>query len=658
MNAAVIRQKLSQACQAGNLLAPARDNCMAWLDEILFESWIIDGISELVEGAHWAEINDRFYKTLAFGTGGLRGRTIGRVVTRGERGGQAEGECPERPAAGSNCMNDFNVRRATMGLVAYIQQVGPVGAKPHVVFAHDTRHFSRHFAELAARTVVECGGQASLFESERSTPELSFAVRHLGADAGVVVTASHNPPHDNGYKVYFNDGAQVVEPHAGGIIRQVQSLAAEAVCRKPSSAPQGIRIIGREMDDAYLERLHSLALEPEMIRKHGVGLKVVYSPLHGTGARIVPALLMEMGFCVLTVAEQMKADGCFPTVRSPNPENAEALTLGIRLADLEKADLVLATDPDADRMGVAIRGQDGKMELINGNQIGSIMAHYRLERLFARGILNATNRQRVRLIKTVVTTDLQKAIAQKFGVEIPETLTGFKYIGAKLQKYETQLLRATGMDAAGYRRLPESAKRDELLRHSAYYVFGGEESYGYSASDFTRDKDANAACLMFAEAAAFARSRQQTLMDYLDSIYAELGYYREKLGQLVYEGAEGAEKIRRILESYEQSPPSEMAGLKVTAVRDHAQQEIRDCEGDVLPRERLFFVDLENGARYGVRGSGTEPKIKFYLFSCEKPPLGSSFSPGALAEAKRRSTAFLDSLWMAIEGDARKRADA
>lgn len=649
-------KRLSDAAFDGKLLPSTLQNISAWLNPQLFESWVIDSIREWVEGNHWEELNDRFYKTLAFGTGGLRGRTIGRIISRGEQGIRSKGECPEHPAVGSNCMNDFNVRRAVLGMVAYLQKTMKI-AKPHLIFAHDTRHFSHHFARLAAETVIECGGSASLFESERSTPELSFAVRELGAHAGAVLTASHNPPHDNGFKAYFNDGAQVIEPHASGIIREVNSVSFESVCKFSLRNSHQIQTLGNELDRAYALRLHSLILEKEIVRNIAPKLKIVYTPLHGTGAKMVPALLREMGFQLLTEPDQMKADGRFPTVKSPNPENAEALSRSIQIADREGADLVLATDPDADRMGVAVRNREGRMELLSGNQIGSLLSHYRLERLFARGVLNASNRHHAVLIKTVVTTDLQKAIAEKFGVGLPETLTGFKYIGAKLLKYENQALAALEMNSRTYRALSEDEKRNLLLHHSKYYVFGGEESYGYSASDFTRDKDANAACVMFAELAAFARSQNRTIGDYLDGIYSELGYYQEKLGQLVYEGAEGSSRIQSILQSYEKSPPALMAGLKVVRFTNYHVQEIRDCEGDILPRELLFFIELENGARYGVRGSGTEPKIKFYMFARHTPPPGKTFVSADLVSIKLNTIAFLETLWKAIEVDARQRAE-
>jgi phosphoglucomutase len=657
MTTEAVRKKLIQACEEKQILPSARDNCLTWLNPDQFDPWIIDSVRELIEGGHWVELNDRFYKTLAFGTGGLRGRTIGKLVMRAEQGSRSSRECPEHPAVGSNCMNDFNVRRATMGLVTYVKKACGAKRSPHIVIAFDSRHFSRRFAELTARTVVEMGGKASVFESERATPELSFAVRELGADAGVVVTASHNPSHDNGYKAYFSDGAQVIEPHASGIIREVNAISVAMVCRKASRfAGTRLKTIGEKIDRAYMTRVLDLVLEPEVVSQQGSRMKIVYSPLHGTGAKLVPTLLSKLGVQILTVPEQMVLDGRFPTVKSPNPENAEALTLSIRLAEKEGAEVVLATDPDGDRMGVAVANRQGKLELLTGNQIGSLIAHYRLERLFERGILNDGNRSRARLVKTVVTTQLQHAIAEKFRIQVPETLTGFKYIGEKLQKYEKVTLDVTGMKKAAYRKLPEKKKRGLLLQKSFYYVFGGEESYGYSASDFTRDKDANSACVMFAELATFVKSKGLTVQEYLNTIYSELGYYSEKLGQMVYEGAEGAARIHNILRSYETHPPTLVHGLRVVRIRNHDAEEIRDCEGDVLPKEKLFFIDLENGARCAVRGSGTEPKIKFYFFAYQKPPSGQRYSETELAGAKTQIVQFLDSLWKAVEADARERA--
>lgn len=655
MNIDWVHQKLSHAGESGLILPSACDCCKTWLNAELFEPWMIESISELVEGSHWSEINDRFYKRLAFGTGGLRGRTIGHFVTLAEWGNRQGQQCPQHPAVGSNCMNDFNVRLVTMGLMDYLKTQSSPVLKPRVVFAHDTRHFSRYLAELAANTVLEMGGEPMLFESERSTPELSFTIQFINADAGVVITASHNPPHDNGFKAYFSDGGQIVEPHASGIIAKVQALSLETVCQRKNQSSKPVTILGPEIDQHYMERLYSLILNPEIVQKYGAQLQIVYSPLHGTGSQVIPQVLRKMGCRIFTVPEQMIPDGQFPTVKSPNPENAEALTLSIRLAEQKKADIVMATDPDADRMGAAVLNREGKMVLLNGNQMGSLLAHDRLERLFAKGILNEENGRHARLIKTVVTTDFQKAIAQKFNVGITETLTGFKYIGQKLAKYEDILRKKTGLSQTEYRSLTESSKRDLLLKHSYYCVFAGEESYGYSASDFTHEKDASSACIMFAELAISAKSRGQTVLDYLDALYAELGYHQEKLGQLVYEGAKGADQIQAILRSYETKPPSEMAGVEVVKIANYAKEDIRDSEGDLLPKELLFFVELKNGARYAVRGSGTEPKIKFYLFASEKPPPGSKFSEKSLHIAKNKTAQSLESLWKAIESDSHKR---
>lgn len=657
MNNSELQGHLEKAKLDGKILQSTLEGCLQWLKSNP-SPLVAESISELVQQGQWTELNDRFYKTLAFGTGGLRGRTIGKYVTKAERGNASPDSCPAHTAVGSNCMNDFNVRRATMGLVDYIQNLKGKSEKVHLVFAHDTRHFSRHFAELAARTVIECGGKASLFESERSTPQLSFSVRQLQADGGVVVTASHNPPHDNGYKVYFNDGAQVVEPHATKIIEHVQAVPFERVCSDCSINLSQVNQLGSEIDRAYSERLRTLVLQPDLVRKSGSDVKIVYSPLHGTGAKIVPPVLEDLGFKLLKVPDQMKPDGRFPTVKSPNPENAEALSLGINLAEKEGADLVMATDPDADRMGVAVRNASGKMELLNGNQIGSLLAFYRLEQFFSKGVLNEKNRSKARLIKTVVTTDFQKAIAEKFGVVIPETLTGFKYIGEKLRKYEQKALQAAKKTPTDYLKLSEDEKRTLLLEHSSYYVFGGEESYGYSASDFCRDKDANAACLMFAELAVHAKSRGKTILDFLDAIYSELGYYQEKLGQLVYEGADGAQKIRNILRSYETNPPRQIAGINVREISNYSKQDIFDVEGEKLPKELLLFVNLENGSRYAVRGSGTEPKIKFYMFAVNKPKSGTTFKAAELKEVKAATSNFLSDLWKAIENDASQRAGA
>jgi phosphoglucomutase len=518
------------------------------------------------------------------------------------------------------------------------------GKAPSVVFAHDTRHFSREFAELSARTVAAAGGTAYLFAEDRSTPELSFAVRHLGAQAGVEITASHNPPHDNGYKVYFSDGAQIVEPHASGIIREVEAVQEPEVDPHPKQGGKVV-VLGQEVDTAYLEALKELVIEGEMLKKEGAKLRVVYSPLHGTGVRIVPAMLKGVGVEASLVASQEKGDGRFPTVKSPNPENGEALALGIEQAKKEKADLVLATDPDADRMGVAVRNSSGEYELITGNQIGSLLSAYRIDRMRAKGWIRPGEEKCCCLIKTFVTTDLQKEIAGSAGMRCVETLTGFKYIGEKLGVYEKQ--------AGGRGQMGAEEWRRARIEKSTFFVFGGEESYGYSGGDFVRDKDANGAVLMFVEAAAWAKSHGRNLLEEVDAIYRKHGLYLEKLGTLEMSGAEGAKQIARAVESYQNSPPQDWGGRRVLGVTDFEKQNYQDVDGKKIPKERMLIFDLGEGFRVAVRASGTEPKMKCYFFG--KRNVGANED---LAKAKRELAGEIEKLWEWTRQDAVRRAQA
>ena len=643
---------LAAAVSAGQLLAPAAENILGLLrgaTSPLYQQVV----KELASANSWVELNDRFYKTLAFGTGGLRGRTIGKVVTAAERGKANAGEPPEFPCVGTNAMNFYNVSRATQGLVAYLHEWrGSTESRPTIVIAYDTRHYSKQFAELAAKTAADNGCDAAVFEGPRSTPELSFAVRYLRASAGIVITASHNPPHDNGFKCYFDDGAQVIEPHASGIIGKVNSIASETYTTKTERGE--IEILGEEIDEAYMERLDSLMVDRELV-KSAKDLRIVFTPLHGTGGVIIKPMLERLGFNFSVVPEQDQFDGNFSTVQSPNPENAAALRLGVKFAEKIDADLVVATDPDCDRMGTAVRDADGKMKLLTGNQIGSLMAYYRTKALFERGVLNESNADRSVIIKTFVTTDLQKAIATKFGLRCVETLTGFKYIGAKLRKYEEGIPESL---RENYASLSEEETRRLRLEHSSYYVFGGEESYGYSGGDFVRDKDANGAAIMFCEVAAFAKSKGLTVAALLDEVFSEFGYFEEYNGSLVFEGAEGAETIKRLLASYVAKPPAEMLGSRVASVKNFEAETFRDVEGDAIPKEKMLIFELEDRTRIAVRGSGTEPKIKYYLFGQERPAGVSKFSPTELAAIKQTIGARLRVLWEWLRSDAMTRARA
>ena len=647
-----LHSKIDRAVADGQLMESAEKNILNLLAGSPSDFYL-QVVGELVGADAWPELNDRFYQTLVFGTGGLRGRTIGKIVTAAERGSSRKDERPQFPCVGTNAMNFFNISRATQGLVVYLRdwnQRAKISANPKIVIAHDPRFFSTEFCELAAKVASKNGCDASVFEGPRSVPELSFAVRHLKASAGIVITASHNPPHDNGYKVYFSDGAQVIEPHASGIIAKVNAITSEAFTPLPKDRQGKITTLGKEIDEAYMQRLETLILDPQIIRETK-SLRVVYSPLHGTGRVIIEPMLKRLGFNFDVVAEQDRFDGRFSTVKSPNPENAEALTMAIDLAQKEDADLVAATDPDCDRMGAAVRTKTGKMKLLTGNQIGSLIAYYRTKTLFDQGVLNKENAARAVIIKTFVTTDLQKAIAEYYGLRCVETLTGFKYIGAKLSKYERALPKNV---RENYVDLDEEETRRLRLAHSSFYVFGGEESYGYSGADFVRDKDGNGAVIMFCEVAAYAKSRGQTVDQLLDEIFEIFGYFAEKNGSLVFEGAEGANKIKQLIESYAKHPFSEVLGSKVTGARNFETEAIYDVEGDEIPKEKMSIFELENRTRIAVRGSGTEPKIKYYLFAQRRPENG-KFDSAELDQIKSEVKETLDRLWNWLQQDAQSR---
>ena len=610
-------------------------------------------VAELAESGRWDELNNRFFRTLAFGTGGLRGKTIGEVVTRAESGpGRPDGR-PEYACIGTNAMNDYNIIRATRGLATYVREWHrreKHAGRPSIAISYDTRFFSREFADLSAKVMTDLGCDALLFEGPRSTPELSFAVRYRNAAAGINITASHNPPGYNGYKVYFDDGGQVIAPHDKGIIDLVNE-GDDSYEALPEAERGTVIMIGSEIDDAYMERLEKLIVDPELFHRKPA-LKTVYTPLHGVGGVIIVPMLHRLGVECIPVPSQMVPDGLFPTVKSPNPEYPEALRLGLELAEVEKADLVQATDPDDDRMGVAARDASGRLVLLTGNQIGSLMVWYRLKRLFEKGILNETNRDHAIVIKSLVTTDLQKEIALGFGVRCVETLTGFKYIGAKQRAYEEKL---PANIQTRYRHLSEDETREARLKDSLYFVFGGEESYGYNTGDFVRDKDGNAAVICFAEVAAYAASLGITVVTLLDRIYSEYGFYLERGEALNFEGAEGAAKIKKLVDSYAGNPPAEIEGAKVLSVLNYAIQDLWDSEGELIPKEAMIVFEVDGGLKVAVRPSGTEPKIKYYLYATEKPASG-TFTQEELAATKVRVAEGLENLWQWLKADAALRA--
>jgi len=645
-------ESIAEAEAAGTLLKSSAENIRTMLSR--GSSHLTEAvIAELAESARWNELNDRFFRTMAFGTGGLRGKTIGEVVTKAEAGpGRPDGR-PEHACIGTNAMNDYNIARATRGLATYVREWHEREnrpGRPAIAISYDTRFFSREFADLAAKVMTDLGCDALLFEGPRSTPELSFAVRYRNAAAGINITASHNPPGYNGYKVYFDDGAQVVAPHDTAIIELVNA-GDDTYEPLPESKRGEVIKIGREIDEAYMERLETLIVDPELFRRNPK-LKTVFTPLHGVGGVIIVPMLHRLGVECIPVTSQMVPDGLFPTVKSPNPEYPEALKLGMELADIEKADLVQATDPDDDRMGIAARNDSGKLVLLTGNQIGSLMVWYRLKRLFEKGILTSKNRGCAVVIKSLVTTDLQKAIALGFGVRCVETLTGFKYIGAKQRNYEEKL---SADIRACYRNLSEEETREARLKDSLFFVFGGEESYGYNTGDFVRDKDGNAAVICFAEVAAYAASEGITVVTLLDRIYSEYGFYLERGESLTFDGAEGAAKIKKLVDSYAGNPPPEIAGAKVLSVLNYATQDLYDSEGELIPKEAMITFETEGGWKVTVRPSGTEPKIKYYLYASEKPASG-TFTKEELAATKQRVAEGLENLWQWLKADAEKRA--
>lgn len=516
------------------------------------------------------EIQDRFYKDLTFGTGGLRG-IIG---------------------AGTNRMNIYTVAKATQGLANYIIANG--GQSKGVAIAYDSRNFSREFAEKTALTLNANGIKTYLFESLRPTPELSFALRELHCIAGVVITASHNPPEYNGYKVYWEDGAQITPPRDQEIIDEVNAVTSFGAIKtidKAEAISKGLfNVIGEEIDRRYYDALKKLVLSPEAIKKAAKELKIVYTPLHGTGNIPVRTILKELGFeNVYVVPEQELPDGNFSTLSYPNPEDPKAFTLALKLAKEKDADLVLATDPDADRLGVYAKDtKTGEYKSFTGNMSGLLIAEYELSVRKKLGKLPKNGA----LIKTIVSSNMANEIAKEYGIKLIEVLTGFKYIGEQIKLFEQN--------------------------HNYEYLFGFEESYGCLVGTHARDKDAVVAVMALCEAAAYYREQGLTLWDQMLRIYEKYGYYKEDLTSITLKGLDGAEKIQSILKNMRNNPPQRFGSFKVTAVRDYLTGEITEVESGAkkptgLPKSNVLYYELENNAWCCVRPSGTEPKVKFYM---------------------------------------------
>ncbi len=643
----VLGDTITKMVESKGLLPNAANNLKDWLEGGFLSEASLDSLRSLIESGNAEELNNRFYTNIAFGTGGLRGRTIGMTATSSEKGYEG----PSRPGVGSNMLNEYTVAKATLGLYRYAQKVENCES-PKLIIAHDVRHFSRFFCELSASIWTQCGGKAYIFDGPRSTPELSFAVRELGATCGVVITASHNPPQDNGYKAYFSDGAQLVPPNDTGVIEQVEAITLSELKDYLEIDLSEVQTLGKEIDDDYVHAVVDTVTDPEALK--GTDLKVVFTPIHGTGAISTLPAMEQLGLEPILVEEQMIQDPEFPTVRSPNPENAEALDMAIQLSLKENADILMGTDPDCDRMGVGVKNPDGGLTLITGNQIGAMLADYRISSLKEMGWIPNEGTQSAALIKTFVTSPLQDAIGKAHGIKVINTLTGFKWIGEKLRIYEEQLKESYEAETGkllDYDALGQEERASILQKYSTFCIFGGEESYGYLPTDAVRDKDGNAASIIFCELAASLKKEGRTILEYLDELYLRHGYFLETLGQIVYEGASGAVKIARILGSYRSDPPIEFLASKVNRFTDFGRETVTDPDGKEIPKQDLYFVELEDGYRYAVRGSGTEPKIKFYLF-------GNDVVEDAtrLEETKAKTRDRLEALKAAILDDANVRA--
>lgn len=549
------------------LIKSCEAKAQAWINSSVYDADTQAQVKKMLDNPDKTDLVESFYQNLEFGTGGLRGIM----------------------GVGTNRMNIYTVGAATQGLSNYLNKNFSNLDQISVVVGHDCRNNSRLFAEVSANIFAANGIKVYLFEDMRPTPEMSFAIRHLGCQSGIILTASHNPKEYNGYKAYWDDGAQVLAPHDKGIIEEVNKVGAEDIKGLNTvldSANPLIEIIGKEIDEVYLEKIKTISIDPEVIQRQK-DMKIVYTPIHGTGMMLIPQSLKLWGFeNVHTVPEQMIKDGNFPTVQSPNPENAEALSMAIALAKKIDADIVMASDPDADRVGMACKNSEGEWVLVNGNQTCMIFLYYIIKNRIAMGKMKGNEF----IVKTIVTTELIKAIADKNNVEMYDCYTGFKWIARQI-------------------RLNEGVKQ---------YIGGGEESYGFLAQDFVRDKDAVSACSLLAEICAWAKDQGKTLFDVLMDIYVEYGFSLNHTINVVKPGKSGADEIKQMMTDFRTNAPKELAGSPVILTKDYQTLKATDANGEVVaidqpePSNVLQWYTAD-GTKVSVRPSGTEPKIKFYI---------------------------------------------
>ena len=647
---------IQQAKESEQLSSSTAANLRQWLETDELPEWVRDSLTELVQEEQWEELNDRFYKDITFGTGGMRGRTIGNVMTSVEKGSLGEDGAPERPKIGSNAMNDITVIRATMALYKYVSQYLEKSGRfetPTMAIAHDVRYFSRRFCLLAASVWNRLGGIALVFDGPRSTPQLSFTVRQRGAHAGIVITASHNPPHDNGFKAYFEDGAQVISPHAEGIVDEYAKITLNEATLYLDCSSEEIRTLPKEDDLEYLKVVEQAALDPDLIEQEKP--KVVFTPIHGTGAISSLPALWELGLEPIVVDTQSEMHPGFPTVESPNPENAEALKQGISLARKTGAVAVIATDPDCDRMGVATLDGNKNYALLNGNEISALLAEYRITRMKEFGCLPQEGTKNATIIKTFVTTPLVECIAKGHGLNCINTLTGFKWAGKKIRDYEKELkegiheAEGIGLD---FDKTDYYTRINLGIKYGRTFIFACEESYGYLPYDFVRNKDANGSIIAFCELLSYIKKNNSSVIEYLDQIYVKYGYFDQRTVNIYFEGAMGAQKIKNIVDSFSSDCPKSIDGHKIIDHKDFSKSGLKDEDGDNLPLEQFHVFTLENNYSVSVRASGTEPKIKFYVFGNEK-----IHNIGQLKQIKNTVSEELIKISEYLENDARTRAD-
>ena len=545
------------------LLKQVTAKAQTWLTESYDEETRKE-VQRMLDNEDKTELIESFYRDLEFGTGGLRGIM----------------------GAGTNRMNIYTVGAATQGLSNYLKTEFSKLPEIKVVIGHDCRNNSRKFAEISADIFSANGIKAYLFDDLRPTPEISYAIRKLGCQSGIILTASHNPKEYNGYKAYWDDGAQVISPHDKNIIAEVNKIRSASEINFKGNKKL-IETLGKEMDDTFIKDLLTISLSPESIKKHN-DIKIVYTPIHGTGVRLVPAGLEAMGFTnIIHVPEQDVVSGNFPTVISPNPEEPAALDLAVKKAQETGAELVMATDPDADRVGIAVKNDKGEFILVNGNQTLLLCLYYRMIRWKELGLIKGKEY----IVKTIVSTELAKVIADKNGIEIYDCFTGFKWIAAVMKENEGK----------------------------KQYIGGGEESYGFLAEDFVRDKDAVSACMLIAEIAAWAKDNGKTLYELLQDIYVEYGFSKEKGISVVKKGKSGAEEIEAMMKNYRENPIAEIAGSKVILIKDFAKLVATDLNEnekyslDMPTTSNVLQYFTEDNTKVSIRPSGTEPKIKFYI---------------------------------------------